>query len=125
MTKDIQLKLRIDADDKARLDDLAEHFRSSAATVVRMLVKEKHALVIKPPTARDAILRAIDRYRTKVDAKAPVPERYIDHVVVVEGKIDPFEKQFAFETLVKDGTIRKARGAEELSYWGEGEGPKR
>jgi hypothetical protein len=42
VAKEKMFKLRIDEADKARLDDLAAHYSAPAATVVRMLIKEKH-----------------------------------------------------------------------------------
>ena len=40
-TKDLSFKMRLDDEDRARLGALAEHFSAPAATVVRMLIKEK------------------------------------------------------------------------------------
>jgi hypothetical protein len=42
MTKDLMFKLRLDETDRERLEKLAEHYSAPAATVVRMLIKEKH-----------------------------------------------------------------------------------
>jgi len=42
MTKDLMFKLRLDTADRERLEKLSEHFGAPAATVVRMLIKEKH-----------------------------------------------------------------------------------
>jgi hypothetical protein len=42
MTKDLMFKLRLDEADRERLEKLAEHYSAPAATVVRMLIKEKH-----------------------------------------------------------------------------------
>ena len=41
VTKDLMFKLRLDDHDKKRLDALAEHYSAPAATVVRILIKEK------------------------------------------------------------------------------------
>lgn len=42
MPKDLMFKLRLDEDDRKRLDDLSGHYSAPAATVVRILIKEKH-----------------------------------------------------------------------------------
>lgn len=39
MAKDSMLRVRLDDDDRARLELLASHYAVSASTVVRMLVK--------------------------------------------------------------------------------------
>jgi hypothetical protein len=39
--KDRMFKLRLDAKDRERLDAVAAHYSASAATVIRILVKEK------------------------------------------------------------------------------------
>jgi predicted DNA-binding protein len=50
MAKGLTFKMRLDEGDRERLDMLAEHYSAPAATVVRILVKEK-ALAV----AREAI----------------------------------------------------------------------
>jgi predicted DNA-binding protein len=42
MTKDLMFKLRLDDLDRKRLDAVAQHYSAPAATVVRMLIKEKY-----------------------------------------------------------------------------------
>ena len=58
VSKDLMFKMRLDADDRARLDDLAKHYSAPAATVVRILVKEKHEDVMS------------ERLRTRTNAEA-------------------------------------------------------
>jgi hypothetical protein len=41
MAKGLTFKMRLDENDRARMNMLAEHFSASAATVVRILVKQK------------------------------------------------------------------------------------
>ena len=41
MTKDAEIKMRLDDTDRARLDALAEHYEISIAAVVRMLAKRE------------------------------------------------------------------------------------
>jgi hypothetical protein len=42
MAKDRTFKLRLDAQDRERLDAVAAHYSAPAATAIRMLIKEKH-----------------------------------------------------------------------------------
>jgi hypothetical protein len=42
MAKDLMFKLRLDAEDRDRLDAVAEHYSAPAATAIRMLIKEKY-----------------------------------------------------------------------------------
>jgi hypothetical protein len=42
VTKDLMFKLRLDAQDRERLDAVAAHFSAPAATAVRMLIKQKY-----------------------------------------------------------------------------------
>jgi hypothetical protein len=42
MAKDLMFKLRLDAEDRKRLDAVAAHYSAPAATAIRMLIKEKH-----------------------------------------------------------------------------------
>lgn len=42
VSKDQVFKLRLGAEDRERLDELADHYSATAATVVRILIKEKH-----------------------------------------------------------------------------------
>ena len=53
MSKDQMFKLRLDADDRRKLDELSVHFSAPAATVVRMLIKDKHREVLPEPTRFD------------------------------------------------------------------------
>jgi predicted DNA-binding protein len=39
--KDLMFKLRLDAEDRKRLEAVAQHYSAPAATVIRILVKEK------------------------------------------------------------------------------------
>ena len=58
VTKDLQLKIRIDEADKRRLEDLAAHYSAPVATVVRMLAKEKHdAITALEPAYLDVMWR--------------------------------------------------------------------
>jgi len=41
MAKDLMFKLRLDAQDRLRLDALAEHYSAPAATVLRILIKKE------------------------------------------------------------------------------------
>ena len=43
VSKDLVFKMRLDAEDRDLLDGLARHYSAPAATVVRILIKEKHA----------------------------------------------------------------------------------
>lgn len=51
MSKDQTFKLRLAAEDRRRLDDLAAHYSAPAATVMRILIKERHAQLPPPPRA--------------------------------------------------------------------------
>jgi predicted DNA-binding protein len=42
MAKDQTFKLRLDAQDRERLEAVAAHYSAPAATAIRMLIKEKH-----------------------------------------------------------------------------------
>jgi hypothetical protein len=42
MAKDLMFKLRLDAQDRERLDAVATHYSAPAATAIRMLIKEKY-----------------------------------------------------------------------------------
>jgi|HubBroStandDraft_2_1064218.scaffolds.fasta_scaffold98446_1 predicted DNA-binding protein len=41
MAKELMFKMRLDEKDRERLNQLAEHYSAPAATVVRILVKER------------------------------------------------------------------------------------
>lgn len=41
VTKDLVFRLRLDEDDRASLDEVAAYYSAPAATVVRILIKEK------------------------------------------------------------------------------------
>jgi len=45
MAKDLMFKLRLDAQDRKRLEAVAAHLSAPAATAVRMLIKEKYDAV--------------------------------------------------------------------------------
>ncbi|MGH7435424.1 MAG: hypothetical protein ACRENE_07095, partial [Polyangiaceae bacterium] len=52
MPKDLMFKLRLDAQDRERLDAVAAHLSAPAATAIRILIKEKHdAIRIKEASA--------------------------------------------------------------------------
>src|SRR5258708_13006256 len=42
MAKDLTFKLRLDAQDRERLEAVAAHYSAPAATAIRMLIKEKY-----------------------------------------------------------------------------------
>jgi predicted DNA-binding protein len=42
MAKDLTFKLRLDAQDRERLDAVAANYSAPAATVIRILIKEKY-----------------------------------------------------------------------------------
>jgi antitoxin component of RelBE/YafQ-DinJ toxin-antitoxin module len=49
MAKEITFKMRLDETDKARFDELAEHYGAPVATVIRMVMKrDADALGIGP-----------------------------------------------------------------------------
>lgn len=45
VTKDLVFRMRLDDQDRERLDMLAKHYSAPAATVLRILVKEKYDVV--------------------------------------------------------------------------------
>lgn len=52
--KDLMFKLRLDAEDRKRLEAVAVHYSAPAATVIRILVKEKYD-AIRRKAAQDAV----------------------------------------------------------------------
>ncbi len=55
MAKDITFKMRLDANDKARLDALAEHYAVPMASVIRIIAKQAaDALGLPTPAKRKA-----------------------------------------------------------------------
>jgi len=59
MPKDKTFKMRLDAQDLARLKAVAEHFSAPAATVIRILIKEKYdAIQATPPASSSALKRS-------------------------------------------------------------------
>ena len=80
VTRDLQLKIRVNETDKKLLDDLSVHYATTAATVVRMLVKEKHDALAavrsgfsanrkSVMTNRDAIFAELHEMKPKQRAK--------------------------------------------------------
>jgi antitoxin component of RelBE/YafQ-DinJ toxin-antitoxin module len=62
MAKDTMLRVRLDDDDRARLELLAKHYAVSASTVVRMLIKRDAdgvALATRAASMTDAEFRAM------------------------------------------------------------------
>lgn len=51
MPKDQMFKLRLNADDRARLDAVAAHYALNVAGVIRMLVKREHDAIVKDGAA--------------------------------------------------------------------------
>lgn len=51
--KDLMFKLRLDAEDRKRLEAVAQYYSAPAATVIRILVKEKYDS-IRRKAAQDA-----------------------------------------------------------------------
>lgn len=49
MSKDLMFKLRLDAQDRARLDAVAAHFSAPAATAIRILIKERYDAIVAHP----------------------------------------------------------------------------
>jgi hypothetical protein len=53
--KDLMFKLRLDGQDRERLEAVAAHYSTSAATAIRILVKEKYD-AIRRKAAHDAAI---------------------------------------------------------------------
>ena len=77
MTKELVFKMRLSDDDRKRLDRLAEHYSSPAATVVRMLIKERTDSI---PTKSPLRLQShhIDILEFLKSRRKPVASRRID-----------------------------------------------
>jgi hypothetical protein len=52
--KDLMFKLRLDAQDRERLEAVAAHYSAPAATAIRILVKEKYD-AIRRKAAKDTV----------------------------------------------------------------------
>jgi hypothetical protein len=80
MAKELVFKMRLDEADRKRLDELAEHYSAPAATVVRMLIKEKCdevASLTAGPRLKplpELYERAVRIYFNKMSTGAPPPD---------------------------------------------------
>jgi len=89
MAKDKTFNLRLDEKDRERLDAVAEHYSAPAATVVRILIKEKYdALRSRMDDAQ--VETAIAEFKSDLAAvpksKARTPEHLLRALDVIRAK---------------------------------------